>query len=350
MAMVQHHRSLTRPMAPVCSVCIANYNGEALLDDCLSSIFAQQGNINVEVIIHDDASTDGSVSLLRTKYSQVEVLESTRNVGFCISNNRMVEQARGEYILLLNNDAALFPDALQTLVNAAHAAKEPGIFSLPQYDWECGQLVDRGCLLDPFYNPVPNLDPKRCDVAMVIGACMFMPRALWCDLGGFPEWFESIGEDLYLCCLARLRGAQVLALPKSGFRHRLGTSFGGARIAGQKLSTTLRRRRLSERNKTFVLFACMPTAKMWLTLLVHIVSLLFEGALLSLLRLDWRIFIKVYACVPCALVREYKRLLALRRQVQTSRTADPTVYFRAFTKFPYKVLLLCRFGVPRVGA
>src|SRR6185312_7740799 len=146
-----------------------------------------------------------SLALLQQRYPQVEILASKENVGFSIGNNRMVAHARGEYILLLNNDAALYPDALASLLNTAHCQTQPGIQTLPQYDWVSGDLVDRGCLLDPFYNPVPNLDPERRDVAMVIGACLFIPRKLWNSLGGFPEWLESIGEDLYLCCLARLR-------------------------------------------------------------------------------------------------------------------------------------------------
>ena len=209
MGLVQYYPALNRPAAPVCSVCIANYNGMALLADCLESVLAQLGGLSIEIIVHDDASTDDSVAWLREKYPQVELLDSAQNVGFCISNNRMATYARGEYILLLNNDAALYPDALSTLLDAAGLQSPPGILTLPQYDWATGVLVDRGCLLDPFYNPIPNLDPKRTDVAMAIGACLWLPRNLWHELGGFPEWMESIAEDLYLCCLARTRGIPV---------------------------------------------------------------------------------------------------------------------------------------------
>jgi len=118
---VDRYPAVNRPAGPVCSICIANYNGAALLDDCLQSVLAQQGNIASEIIVHDDASSDDSVKLLREKYPLVELLASRENVGFCVSNNRMAEQARGEFILLLNNDAALYPDALETLLAAARA-------------------------------------------------------------------------------------------------------------------------------------------------------------------------------------------------------------------------------------
>jgi GT2 family glycosyltransferase len=349
MGLVEQHHALNRPQDPVCSVCIANYNGVGLLDECLTSILMQQGDISTEIIVHDDASTDGSVALLRERYPQVEVLAAAENVGFCVSNNRMVEQARGEYVLLLNNDAALHLDAIATLLAAARAQAGPVILTLPQYDWTTNALVDRGCMLDLFYNPVPNLDPARREVSMSIGACMFLPRSLWNDLGGFPDWIESIGEDMYLCCLARLRGVAVMALPGSGFRHRLGASFGGARIVRSRLSTTLRRRRLSERNKTFVMFLCTPGAVMWVLLGTHLVSLLLEGIVVSIVRFDMRIFTKVYANVLRSLLREKKRLLPLRRHIQGRRKISMSTYFATFTRLPYKLVLLLRFGIPKVS-
>lgn len=346
MGLVEQHHALNRPEHPVCSICIANYNGAALLDDCLASVLAQEGSVSIEIIVHDDASTDDSVVLLRERYPQVEVLASAQNVGFCISNNRMVEQARGDYVLLLNNDAALHADAIGTFLAAARAN---AILTLAQYDWTTNTLVDRGCLLDPFYNPVPNLDSEREDVAMTIGACMFLPRRLWNELGGFPDWIESIGEDMYLCCVARLRGYEVKALRHSGFRHRLGTSFGGARITGEKLNTTIRRRRLSERNKTFVLFLCTPTPAMWCLLTIHFASLLLEGFVVGAIRLDLRVFTKVYVNALRSLMHKRSRLRLLRKQVQSARTVSIRSYLRPFTKLPYKLVMLFRFGIPKVS-
>ena len=110
MAVVQN-APLAGTANPIVSVCVANFNGEHLLSDCIDSVLAQECDAAIEILVHDDASTDGSVALLRTRYPQVHVLASNDNVGFCVGNNRMVERARGEYILLRNNDAALAPDA-----------------------------------------------------------------------------------------------------------------------------------------------------------------------------------------------------------------------------------------------
>ena len=81
----------------------------------------QDSGFPVEIIVHDDASSDGSVALIRQYYPQVVLIESPNNVGICVANNRMAALAKGDYLLLLNNDAALWPDALATLLATAQA-------------------------------------------------------------------------------------------------------------------------------------------------------------------------------------------------------------------------------------
>ena len=347
MALV-HHAAVGRAARPAVSVCIANYNGEDMLDDCIGSVLAQEGDIAVEIIVHDDASTDGSVALLRARYPQVELLASEENVGFCVSNNRMVAKARGEYVLLLNNDAALMPGALSALLSAANAMPEAGILTLPQFDWQTGVLVDRGCLLDPFFNPIPNLDPLRTELAYVIGACLWIPRALWNDLGGFPEWMESIGEDIYLCCLARLRGRTVHVASGSGYRHRQGANFGGNRAREGKLVSTVRRRRLSERNKTFALVLFSSRARLVIVLPAHLASLALEASLIGLARNNWAQIRAIYGGALLSLVQRRRYLWQLRRQIQQSRTASWRSFYRCFSTFPRKLALLVRHGLPTI--
>lgn len=348
MGLVHYYPALNRPAEPICSICIANYNGVALLTDCLESVLTQIGGFCIEIIVHDDASTDGSVEWLRQKYPEIELLVGTENVGFCVSNNRMAEHARGRYILLLNNDAALYPDALSNLLEAAQAQVSPGILTLPQYDWTTGALVDRGCLLDPFYNPVPNLDPGRHEVAMVIGACLFVPRDLWNTLQGFPQWLESIGEDLYLCCQARLRGASVQVTPESGYRHRQGASFGGNRVTSKQLQTTYRRRALSERNKTFVLFVMTPGLTMWPLLAVHLVLLVVEGLVLSLFKINAGILKRIYWPAIAASFRNWGTLRTYRAREQETRQIELTRYLSTVRLFPRKFSLLRRYGMPKI--
>ena len=344
---VVHYPAVDRADRPAVSVCIANYNGEQMLADCIDSVLGQENGGSIEIIVHDDASTDGSVALLQSRYPQVELLASESNVGFCVSNNRMVAVARGEFVLLLNNDAALFPDALATLREAARA-NPSAILTLPQFDWASGDLVDRGCLLDPFYNPVPNLDPSQRDVAYVIGACLWVPRALWNELGGFPEWMGSIAEDIYLCGLARLRGGSVRVLPDSGYRHRQGATFGGNRAGADGLRTSVKRRRLSERNKTRALFVLTPGIVVWPLLAAHLVALAIEGLALCALRRDMRLWREVYAPTIATPFREARMLRTLRRNVQATGRVSFRVWFSAVDWRLRKIALLARHGVPEV--
>nr|WP_199045312.1 glycosyltransferase family 2 protein [Dyella sp. ASV24] len=349
MGMVQYLPALNRPLAPVCSVCIANYNGESLLADCIDSLLAQEGDLDVEIIVHDDASTDRSIDLLRQRYPQVAIIASHENVGFCVANNRMVEHARGTYVLLLNNDAALERDALSTLLTTTEVWEKPGILTLPQRDWESGSLVDRGCFLDPFYNPIPNTDQSQTEVAMTIGACLWTPRALWKELGGFPEWMGSIAEDLYLCCVARLHGYPVAVTSTSGYRHRQGASFGGNRASvTQGLQTTFRRRHLSERNKTSVMLICTPTGAIWPLLCIHLLLLCAEGAALSMLKADKTVWKKVYGAAIADLFRRRSLLLGLRKDIQRQRRISLAQYLRGFHPIPRKATLLFRYGIPKI--
>lgn len=333
---------------PTVSVCIANYNGLGVVGDCIASVLAQDCEFPVEIIVHDDASTDDSARHIRTTFSEVVLIESTENVGFCVANNRMVQRASGDFVLLLNNDAALYPDALATLYKGMQDVGQPSILSLPQYDARTGDLLDIGCLLDFFLNPVPNFDQNRNEVAMVIGACLWIPKTLWKELGGFPEWFGSIGEDLYLCCRARLAGHPILALSNSGYRHWQGQSFGGGRVKDNRLSTTYRRRALSERNKSFVMALTYPSPVVQCLFPLHLVLLLVEGLMLSLIKREWNLFTNIYLAVLKDLWRGRGRLHRMRRMIQVARRRNITSFFSVFVFYPHKLRLLLKHGVPEI--
>lgn len=333
---------------PTVSVCIANYNGLGVIDECIASVLAQDCGLPIEIIVHDDASTDGSAQHIRAAYPQVILIESTDNAGFCIANNRMAAAAKGKYLLLLNNDAALYPDALQTLFSEAERLNQSAILGLPQYDAASGELVDVGSLFDSFLNPIPNLNTSRGEVGMVIGACLWIPKELWDELGGFPEWFGSIAEDMYLCCRARLSGHAVRALPVSGYRHWQGKSFGGNRVAENRLFTTYRRRALSERNKSFVMALTYPAPVFHCMFPMHLVLLLTEGAVLALLKCQWAPFREIYLASMKALWHERKRLRLLRRELQAQRNIGRWRFFSVFRWFPHKLRLLLKHGVPQI--
>jgi GT2 family glycosyltransferase len=334
--------------SPLVSVCIANYNGARIIEECIESVLNQSGGVQFEIIVHDDCSTDDSAALIESRYRNVKLIRSDTNVGFCASNNRMAAAAHGEFLLLLNNDAALMEDAIATFHAAATAVGRPAILGLPQYDAESGELIDRGCLLDPFLNPVPNLDAERCDVGMVIGACLWIPKALWAELGGFPEWFESVGEDLYLCSRARLRGCPVIAVGRSGYRHYVGRSFGGGKLVVGRLATTFRRRALSERNKTYVMIMTYPSPLMQIVLPIHLLLLMIEGALLAFFAWRLDILARIYWPVLAAIGGERRRLGDGRREAMAARRVGVRRFFAGTDVWPHKLRMLWKFGLPRL--
>lgn len=339
---------MTAEQLPMVSVCIANYNGIELIDECILSVMKQLGGIPIEILVHDDASTDETATHIKARYPNVVLIESQENTGFCIANNRMVARARGQFVLLLNNDAALFPDALQTLLNEAKRLRLPAILTLPQYDATTGALIDRGCLLDPFFNPVPNLDAKRNDVAMVIGACLWIPKQLWDELEGFPEWFGSIAEDMYLCCRARLEGYLVRSIATSGYRHWQGKSFGGNKPQDGRLITTFRRRYLSERNKLRVMVIMPPRGRLVWLLPLHLMLCAAEALVMCLLSGSWDYLRLVHWPAWREAWQARAALRQEREQVQRRRRATSKEFAHAFTWFPHKLTLLWRYGMPRL--
>lgn len=335
-------------LKPLCSVCIANFNGEQFVCEAIQSIYTQDCSFALEIIVHDDASTDGSLEKIRRRFPGINLISSRYNVGYCASNNRMVAQARGQYVLLLNNDATLLPNALSTLHRRAMQEERPAILGLPQYDAATGVLIDRGVLLDPFLNPIPNKDPTRKAVAMVIGACLWIPKQLWLELGGFPEFFGSNAEDLYLCCCARLRGYQVGIESNSAFMHRVGSSLGGGKVVDSGLVTTFRRRALSERNKSFTLIIAYPSPWVYGILPFHLLLLVTEGLLLAAVKKNAAVWEQIYW--PCfkSAYQNWHTLLSSRHKIQRSRRISSFRFFSQFRIIPHKVVMLLRHGVPEI--
>lgn len=336
-------------MRPLISICIANFNGIEIIDVCIRSVQDQVGGLSTEIIVHDNGSSDGSAAHIKARHPAVRLSESPDNLGFCIANNRMAEMARGQFLLLLNNDATLRPDALATLYGAAQDLGQPAILGLPQYEFGTGKLLDIGSFLDPFLNAIPNKMRGNRDLGMVVGACLWIPRSLWVQLGGFPEWFGSIAEDLYLCCRARLAGYPVRALDRSGFDHRVGFSFGGGKVTQGKLATNRRRRALSERNKTFVMIICQPALLAAGLVPVHLVLLGLEGLLLSLLKRDRELWREIYAPLLPSLWRARRELCNLRRVVQSHRKLSWRRWLEPFRWTYWKIEMLRRHGIPEVG-
>lgn len=319
------------------------------IDACLSSIINQIGNISHEIIIHDDASTDGSADYIYSKYPNVELIRSSKNVGFCISNNRMAKRAKGQALLFLNNDATLFPDALEIMYKYSSQYKN-AILGLPQYDASTNEFIDAGSSLDLFLNPIPNPLPQvPISVGMIIGACLWIPKNIWDEIGEFPPFFNTLAEDMYLCCAARIKGYPSIALHESGFFHWVGKSIGGGKVHKNKLQTSLYRRSLSERNKTFVMISTYPTALLCIILPVHIVLLMIEGLLLALIKMNPTLLKEIYFHAIIEIWNERRNLLSMRKKALDSKKISVFNYLSTFQLLPHKFRMLIKHGLPHIS-
>lgn len=332
---------------PSVSVCIANYNGADVIVQCLKSVFGQRVQANIEVIVHDDASSDNSLEIISTQFPKVKLIASAENVGFCIANNKMVDQATGDYVLLLNNDAWLGEGAISTFLQAKERLGDC-IFTLTQYSAANEQLLDCGMYMDVFANAVPITVPSEQRVAMVMGACLWVSKEVWFSCGGLPIWFESLAEDMYLCNYARLQGVEVVTLTGAAYFHHVGHSFGGGKVVGSGLKTTVKRRRLSERNKLYVMFLFYPWPLLSLMLPLQMASLVFEGLVLAAVKRDFTLFTRVYGHALRALVVNFAMLRRERAAIQRRRTIGLRDFLSVYRWMPYKIQMLIRHGFPEL--
>lgn len=118
--------SIVRIDTPDLTISIVNSNNRAMLERCLRSIQASRHAVTYELIVVDNASTDGSVEMLRREFPQVLVLENKERKGFSANHNRALERGTGRYVLILNDDTEIEPDCFERMVAFMDAHPEAG--------------------------------------------------------------------------------------------------------------------------------------------------------------------------------------------------------------------------------
>jgi hypothetical protein len=145
-----------------------------------------------------------------------------------------------------------------------------------------------------------------------------------------------------------LKGYPVQVTETSGYNHFQGRSFGGNRADNGNLVSTFRRRALSERNKLYVMFVLTPSAVMWVLLIFHLLLLCFEGVFLSFVRWNRQIWQNIYFSSMHNLFENFAFLNKLRCSVQEVRQCIFVDYFRPFSPIPRKLVMLIRYGIPKI--
>ena len=217
---------------PHVSAVVCNHDGEAYLEDCLRSVLAQEGVD--EVIVVDDASTDGSVALVRERFPEVRVVELARNGGPCVARNAGMRAARHRWVLAVDNDAVLEPDVLPLL--RAALEERPGVCIAQvrsvrdeepeRIHYDGGRFHYVGLLsLRNFYCPLAGAEGEGVvEADALIGICALMDRDVVLPAGGYDEEFFYLAEDYDLAYRLRLAGERLVSVEDAIVRHRGGTA------------------------------------------------------------------------------------------------------------------------------
>ena len=213
------------------SFIIPLHNCLALTQAMLASLRATlPPGLDCEIILVDDASTDGTRAWLKNLPPPCRPLLNERNLGFAATCNRGAATATGELLFFLNNDLVLLPRWLEPMRAALGHFPDAGLVGNVQRNAATGALDHAGIFFDHKGKPAHEVSPARFarwrEVDALTGACFALRREVWEKLGGFDEGFVNGGEDIDLCLRARRAGLRNFVALRSVVRHHISASAG----------------------------------------------------------------------------------------------------------------------------
>ena len=322
MASAEDRTRTNSGLGPV-SVVVCNYNGERYLAECLASVFALDGVVD-DVIVVDNLSTDGGLSLVRAQFPTVAIVEMGRNEGPCPARNEGMRRAKNRWVLALDNDAVVTRDMLSKLCAAvlagrgdasAQASAEPSdspiaiaqprsVFAseMSRVHYDGGALTYTGLIgLRNFYTPIAEAEGAgTVDVDCAVAVALLVDRDALLALGGYDETMFILFEDLDLSFRLRATGKRIVSVEDAivlhkggtpGISFREGPSYPGSRVFFHS------RNRWTYMAKCFHLRTLVVAAPgIFLYELVWLVFSTLQGGLGPWLRGKWR-FAKLAAHV-----------------------------------------------------
>jgi N-acetylglucosaminyl-diphospho-decaprenol L-rhamnosyltransferase len=229
------------------SVVIICWNDLKVILDCIASVYSETSSIDYEIIVTDNASSDGSVGAVRERFPDVRIVENFENGGFGKGNNAGIRVAKGEYVLILNPDTIIRDRALEKLVAYADGHPEAGAFGCRVLNLDGSVQLSAhplptlwtslmkalglrwpGRFWDGFCSDTyANWDGRSERQVGFQGGCCLMARSeVLKELEGFDEGFFHQFEDADLCRRIRDSGRQVLFFPGTEITHIGGQNRG----------------------------------------------------------------------------------------------------------------------------
>lgn len=226
---------------PKVAIVILNWNGINLLKKFLPSVCAATYS-NMDIVVGDNASTDGSVQFLKEYYPEIKIVLNKQNYGFAGGYNRVLKKIDCEYFVLLNSDVEVDADWIGPVIQLMEtdqniAVAQPKILSfsnkhLFEYAGAAGGYMDslgypfcRGRIFDTL-----EVDQGQYNTATEIfwasGAALFIKKEKWIEMGGLDEDFFAHMEEIDLCWRLKNKGYKIMYCPESIIYHVGGGTLG----------------------------------------------------------------------------------------------------------------------------
>ncbi|REC60332.1 glycosyltransferase family 2 protein [Chryseobacterium pennae] len=224
------------------SIIIVNYNVTQLLRNCLLSIQKYVKEVEYEVMVIDNASTDRSWQDLIPEFPEVHFISSEINGGFSKANNEAIQAAKGEYLLLLNPDTELEGFYLKDLLDFSDTQQAFGCLGIRMHDAEGNFLPESKRSVPDMFNSFEKLftsfkknnsksyyrndiaETAVAEVEVITGAFLLVKREVYEKVGGLDEAYFMYGEDIDLCYTLLNKGYRNYYYGKASLLHHKGES------------------------------------------------------------------------------------------------------------------------------
>lgn len=220
---------------PDISISIVNTNNREITLHCLESVFAEAGDLKLQVILVNNACRDGSTDVVRQRFPQVEIIEHMEMLGFSTNNNLAFTHAIGRYLLMLNDDTIIHPGALESMINYMDCHLDVGAAGpkllnkdgswQPSYGYKPNPIYEG---LSPFSDFILPRKPTELPllVGNISGACMLVRSEVPQQIGFLDTRFDPIySEEIDWCYRIVEAGWAIVYYPEAVVTHLGGSTM-----------------------------------------------------------------------------------------------------------------------------